>query len=99
MLSDELPPNRASDHKIKLTHEDKGKALIVSPIYQMSLEHLQLLKEYLQENLAKGFISKSQAPYASPVLYAKKPGGGGGDSASTTVASTLGRKSTRTRCP
>ncbi len=98
VLSDELPPNRASDHKIKLTNEEYGKALIMSPIYQMSLEHLQLLKEYLQENLAKGFISKSQAPYASPVLYAKKPGGGG-DSASTTVASTLGRKSTRTRCP
>ncbi len=71
--SDELPPPRESDHKIKLTN---GKPLTSSPIYHMSLEHLQLMKDYLQENLAKGFISKSLSPYASPVLFAKKPGGG-----------------------
>ena len=71
--SDKLPPHRASDHKIKLIDDSP---LPVSPIYHLSLEHLQLMKEYLQENLAKGFISKSQSPFASPVLFAKKPGGG-----------------------
>ncbi|SLM36168.1 retrotransposon ty3-gypsy subclass protein [Lasallia pustulata] len=30
------------------------------------------LKEYLDENLKKGFISPSHAPYASPVLFAVK---------------------------
>ncbi len=73
--SDVLPPSRSYDHKIKFKDPSKPFQNI-SPLYQMSMEHLQLLKEYLQENLQKGFISRSQSPYASPVLYAKKPGGG-----------------------
>uniref|UniRef100_A0A093UM55 Transposon Tf2-6 polyprotein n=1 Tax=Talaromyces marneffei PM1 TaxID=1077442 RepID=A0A093UM55_TALMA len=33
-------------------------------------------KEYIMENLDKGFIVPSNAPFASPILMAKKPGGG-----------------------
>ena len=32
--------------------------------------------DYLREHLHKGFIVPSKAPFASPVLFAKKPGGG-----------------------
>ena len=28
------------------------------------------------DNLVKGFIEPSQAPFASPILFAKKPNGG-----------------------
>ena len=35
-----------------------------------------ILKKYLLENLDKGFIEPSQAPYSSPVLFVKKPNGG-----------------------
>ena len=42
----------------------------------MSLEQLKLVKSYLDDHLRRGFITHSSAPYASPVLFAKKPGGG-----------------------
>ncbi|EED18927.1 retrotransposon polyprotein, putative [Talaromyces stipitatus ATCC 10500] len=71
--SDELPPHRLYDHKIELTEE---KQLGYSPIYRMSLEELEAAREYILENLHKGFIVPSNAPFASPILMAKKPGGG-----------------------
>jgi transposase InsO family protein len=37
---------------------------------------LEATKEYLMENLNKGFIVPSKAPFASPILFALKPGGG-----------------------
>ena len=71
--SDELPPHRTIDHKIVLEQEN---ALGFSPLYHMSLAELQAVKQYLLDNLNKGFIVPSQAPYASPVLFVKKPNGG-----------------------
>jgi hypothetical protein len=73
--SDELPPYREGvDHDIVLTGD--LSELGTSPLYSMSLEHLKMLKEYLHDHLQKSFIEHSDAPYASPVLFAKKPGGG-----------------------
>ena len=72
--SDVLPPYRDGvDHKIELTAEN---TLTSSPLYSMSLEQLELVKSYLDDHLQHGFITHSSAPYASPVLFAKKPGGG-----------------------
>jgi hypothetical protein len=71
--SDELPPHRTIDHKIVLTQEN---TLSLSPLYRMSTAELQAVRQYLLDNLHKGFIVPSQAPYASPVLFVKKPGGG-----------------------
>ena len=42
----------------------------------MSQEELAAAKAYLEENLSKGFITASTAPFASPVLFARKPNGG-----------------------
>ena len=39
----------------------------------MSLAKLQAVKQYLLDNLNKGFITPSQALYASLVLFVKKP--------------------------
>ena len=71
--SDELPPHRTIDHKIVL---DQENSLGFSPLYHMSLAELQAVKQYLLDNLNKGFITPSQAPYASPVLFVKKPNSG-----------------------
>jgi len=72
--SDKLPPFRKGvDHKITL---DKDLELGYSPLYRMTLEELQAMKKYLDENLEKGFITPSEAPFASPVLFVQKPGGG-----------------------
>jgi len=36
---------------------------------------LQTLKEWLEENLSKGFIRASSSPAASPILFVKKTDG------------------------
>ena len=42
----------------------------------MSRDKLLVLKKFLEENLKKGFIRLSTSFYASPVLFARKPGRG-----------------------
>ena len=54
--SDLLPPHRSYDHKIIL---EKENTLTYSPLYKMSLEELETLKQYLMNNLEKGFIEPS----------------------------------------
>jgi hypothetical protein len=41
----------------------------------MSLEELVEVKKYITENLDKGFIEPSQAPYAAPILFVQKGNG------------------------
>ncbi|EED23128.1 retrovirus polyprotein, putative [Talaromyces stipitatus ATCC 10500] len=45
------------------------------PLYKMSLEELEAVREYILDNLSKGFIKPSNAPFASPIIMAEKPGG------------------------
>lgn len=70
--AENLPPHRPYDHKIQL--EDQ-LTMGHGPLYNMSGHHLQLVKEYLETNLDKGFIQASAAPYSSPILFVKKPNG------------------------
>ena len=67
-----LPPHRSCDHKIELTSDSIPPQ---SRAYRMSPFKLQKVKEYLNENLSKGFITPSKAPYSSPVLFALKANG------------------------
>jgi len=62
------------DHDIVL--KGSSSDLAPSPLYNMSLEQLELVKVYLQEHLYKGFIVPSDVPFIAPVLFAKKPKGG-----------------------
>jgi transposase InsO family protein len=71
--AERLPPHRSYDHDIRV---QEGKALPFGPLYPMSREELKVLKEWLEDNLRKGFIRPSSSPAASPVLFVKKPGGG-----------------------
>lgn len=45
-------------------------------MYGMSQAELQVAKQYIEENLSKGFIRASSSPAAAPILFVKKPGGG-----------------------
>jgi RNase H-like domain found in reverse transcriptase/Reverse transcriptase (RNA-dependent DNA polymerase)/Integrase zinc binding domain len=74
--ADTLPEHGPSDHHITLDKEAEASQLGHAPLYRMSQEELDLCKEFINENLNKGFIEASQAPYASPVLFVRKPGGG-----------------------
>ena len=71
--ANKLLPHRPFDHHIELLPNQK---LPFGPLYGMNRTKLQALKEWLKENLKKGFIRPSSSPAASPVLFVKKPGGG-----------------------
>ena len=71
--AEKLPPHRPYDHRITL---EDGKSPPFGPLYPMSRDELRALKEWLEENLRKGFIRPSSSPAASPVLFVKKPDGG-----------------------
>lgn len=71
--AEKLPPHRPYDHDIRL---QKGKIPPFGPLYNMSRKELLVLKEWLEENLRKGFIRPSSSRAASPVLFVDKPGEG-----------------------
>lgn len=75
--SDELPPRRENDYKIVLEEGQRPEEIIgYSPLYKQSLEELEASRDYIVDNLSKGFIGPSAAPFASPILMVRKPGGG-----------------------
>lgn len=67
-----LPSFKNTDHEIDLK---PGTVPPVGPIYSLSAHELKILKEYLDENLAKGRIRHSRSPAASPVLFVPKKDG------------------------
>lgn len=70
--ADKLPPHRPYDHHIPLKD---GTTPPFGPIYSLSEVELKTLKEYLDENLEKGFIRPSESPAAAPILFVKKKDG------------------------
>jgi hypothetical protein len=62
--------HRLYNYKIKL----KGNnTLKYSLLYKITTAELKTVKEYLINNLDKGFIKASQALYIASVLFIKKP--------------------------
>jgi hypothetical protein len=47
-----------------------------SPLYNQSIDELCTTKQYLVDNLGKGFIIPSQVLYTLLILFIKKPSGG-----------------------
>jgi RNase H-like domain found in reverse transcriptase/Reverse transcriptase (RNA-dependent DNA polymerase)/Integrase zinc binding domain/Integrase core domain/Retroviral aspartyl protease len=70
--SDKLPPSRSYDHRI---HLESDHTLGYSPLWSQTTEELKATKQYLLDNLDKGFIAPSQAPFSSPILFVKKANG------------------------
>ena len=63
-------PHHKYDLKIEL---ERDHNLGFSPLCQYSADELWACKQYIVENLSKGFIDSSQAPFAAPILFAWKP--------------------------
>jgi hypothetical protein len=66
---DALPKHQPWDHKIILEEE---KTPGFQPIYGMSEKELQELKTYINVNVKKGFIRKSESPAGFPVIFVPK---------------------------
>ena len=64
---------RPEDQSIKL--QDTTREPPHRPIFHLSPDELEVLKEKIDELLLKGFIRPSDSPYGAPVLFAKKPDG------------------------
>ena len=74
--SDMLPPDRHCNHKIRLEEGASPTQVIgYSPLRKQSIEELEAAKQYLIDNLNKGFLTAGDAPYASPILMARMPNG------------------------
>ena len=67
-----LPDCGPLDHHI---HLEEGFKPVFGLIYNLSETELQVLKEYIDENLHKHFIRLSMSPFGAPVLFVKKPDG------------------------
>ncbi len=61
--------HQSYNHKIELKEESQSSR---SWLYFMSSYKLQKIKEYLEENLKKKFITFSKASFASLILFVKK---------------------------
>jgi RNase H-like domain found in reverse transcriptase/Reverse transcriptase (RNA-dependent DNA polymerase)/Integrase zinc binding domain/Chromo (CHRromatin Organisation MOdifier) domain len=67
-----LPESKLWDHEIPI---EPGKTPPFGPIYQLSEKELGVLKDYIEENLKKGFIRPSNSPAGSPILFVPKKDG------------------------
>ena len=71
-VSDALPEHQPWDHEIPL---DPSIKLKPGPIYPLSREQQEALKEYIRVNLEKGYIRPSESPMALPILFVPKKNG------------------------
>ena len=65
----ELPPHRPYDHAIPL---EPGAQVPFGPLYTLSNKELEELRSYIDENLKKGYIRRSESPAGAPVLFVPK---------------------------
>ena len=70
--ADILPQHRKYDCSIDIKD---GKQPPFGPIYNLTQPELKALREYIDENLAKGFIRNSRSPAGAPILFVKKKDG------------------------
>ena len=68
-----FPPSRPWDHAIELK-EGAPKA-IDCKIYPITAGEDEKLREFIEEQRAKGYIRPSKSPYASPFFFVKKKDG------------------------
>ena len=68
-----LPPSRPEDHHIRLV--EGAKLPLGRPLTKHNEKELAMLKEKIEEGLAKGWLSPSTSPFAASVLFAKKKDG------------------------
>ena len=61
-----------NEHAIEL---EEGKQPLFGPIYSLGPVELEILKTYIETNLANGFIRPSKSSAGAPILFDRKPDG------------------------
>jgi hypothetical protein len=69
--ANKLPEHGPQDHSIEID----GAAPPFGPLYNLSASELEVLRDYIEANLKKGFIRPSTSPSGAPILFAKKKDG------------------------
>uniref|UniRef100_A0A803SW01 ribonuclease H n=1 Tax=Anolis carolinensis TaxID=28377 RepID=A0A803SW01_ANOCA len=67
--ADRFPPKRRVEVEIQLI---PGAELPKAKIYPMSAQEKEELKRYIDKNLERGFIERSNSPLGAPVLFRQK---------------------------
>jgi hypothetical protein len=70
--SERMPTSKPYDHPIDL---EEGKVPPYSKVYPMAQNEKSAMNEWVDEQLAKGYIRESQSPAAAPVFFVKKKDG------------------------
>jgi hypothetical protein len=70
--SDRMPTSKPYDHPIDL---EEGKAPSYSKVYPLSANERTAMDDWMDEQLAKGYIRPSKSPAAAPVFFVKKKDG------------------------
>ena len=70
--ANELPVISNKTHGIETNREEP----LYGPIYTLSAKELEVLREYLDSSLKKGWIRKSTSPAGAPILFVPKKDGG-----------------------
>ena len=68
-----LPDHHTMEHRIDL---EPGSQPPYGPVYALSEKELEVLREYLDTSLAKGWIRRSTSPAGAPIMFVPKKGGG-----------------------
>lgn len=69
-MADILPENRRYDCPIDLI--DNNAKPPFKAIYHLSPKEAECLRQYIDENLKKGFIRPSKSPFGSPIFFVPK---------------------------
>ncbi|GAA5988531.1 hypothetical protein JCM11641_003305 [Rhodosporidiobolus odoratus] len=70
--ADSLPEHRPYDLKIDI---EDGKTIPAYKIYPLSAAEMEVLADYIENNLRSGFIRPSQSSVGFPILFIKKKDG------------------------
>ena len=68
-----LPDHHTMEHRIDL---EPGSQPPYGPVYALSERELEVLREYLDTSLEKGWIRRSTSPAGAPIMFVPKKGGG-----------------------
>ena len=73
LAANRFPPAREEDHAIVL--KEGAPATIDCKVYRQTETELEATRNFIQDSLAKGYITDSKSPYASGLFYRAKADG------------------------